>query len=184
MNASRQHRLQTPACDQEAAPVHLSGAHPYPQPVAIPTEREASARSSRGPRHARFFWLLRVLGWSWDPHSEAKHRNVGTCALVATEESAPPKAEIYETACCCIPHENLRETEQTWLIAIQPAGISQDRCPRASPSVETHTRRGSIAWSNAGENVSTMHQMPTLGNKDFSGSRSSFFFQSSPVCCI
>src|SRR5579864_6449408 len=33
---------------------------PIPSTLAIPTERKASARSSRGPRHVRFFAFARV----------------------------------------------------------------------------------------------------------------------------
>jgi len=47
------------------------------------------------------------------PHSEAKHRNVGTCALVATEESAPPKAQVHETAYCSIPSKIFAKKEDS-----------------------------------------------------------------------
>jgi len=47
------------------------------------------------------------------PHSEAKHRNVGACALVATEESAPPKAQVHETAYCCIPSKIFAKKEDS-----------------------------------------------------------------------
>src|SRR5579862_4988153 len=54
------------------------------------------------------------------PHSEAKHRNVGICALVATEESAPPKAQVHETAYCCLPSKNLREKRRFSRLVIHP----------------------------------------------------------------
>src|SRR5579864_1193380 len=47
------------------------------------------------------------------PHSEAKRRNVGICALVATEESAPPKAQVHETAYCCILSKIFAKKEES-----------------------------------------------------------------------
>ena len=40
-------------------PIRMVPTHTL-NPFAIPTERKASARSSRGPRHVRFFAFARV----------------------------------------------------------------------------------------------------------------------------